>query len=147
MRTTNGRRAATAAALVAIALVGAACGGGKGPGGGGTTATPSARPSTPATVRIESPTNGETFPAGTIPVRIALKGARIVPRTSLHITPTTGHLHLYLDNQIVSMNYRATASLKSVRPGLHDLRVEFVAADHLPFDPRVVAEVSFQVKS
>jgi Family of unknown function (DUF6130) len=146
MRTTNRRRAALAAGVVGIALLAAACGGGSGPGDG-TSTQPSARPSSPAKVAIESPKNGQTFTSGTIPVRIKLTGARIVPRTSLHITPTTGHLHLYVDDQIVSMNYKAVATLKDIKPGLHDLRVEFVAADHLPFDPRVIADVSFEVKS
>jgi hypothetical protein len=26
------------------------------------------------------------------------------------------------------------------------LRVEFVASDHLPFDPRVIAQVAFEMK-
>jgi hypothetical protein len=34
-----------------------------------------------------------------------------------------------------------------VAPGQHTLRVEFVASDHLPFDPRVISEVVFEVKA
>jgi hypothetical protein len=30
-------------------------------------------------------------------------------------------------------------------PGPHQIRAEFVAVDHLPFDPRVVATVTFRV--
>ena len=44
------------------------------------------------------------------------------------------------------MNYQLTDTLHDVAPGLHVLRVEFVAQDHAPFDPRVVVTVSFTVK-
>ena len=30
---------------------------------------------------------------------------------------------------------------------MHILKVEFVANDHAPFDPRVIAEASFEVKA
>jgi hypothetical protein len=33
--------------------------------------------------------------------------------------------------------------LRSIPPGRHTLRAEFVAADHLPFDPPVIAQVTF----
>ena len=41
---------------------------------------------------------------------------------------------------------QTSAKLTAVQPGLHVLRVEFVASDHLPFDPRVIAQVAFEVK-
>jgi hypothetical protein len=129
------------AILVALAVVTAACGGGTGDG-----ASPTARPSSPATVTIDSPANGEQFPAGTvIPVKVDLEGGRIVNASTKDITPTTGHLHLSVDNAIVSMNYATTNSLKDVEPGVHVMKVEYVAADHLPFDPRVVDEITFEV--
>jgi hypothetical protein len=131
------------AATVVVALALVACGGGSGGDGG---SPPSARPSSPAKLTIESPTNGETFKAGaTIPVDVKLTGARIVRQTTTHITPTTGHLHLYVDNAIVSMNYKTTNTLKGVKPGMHVMKVEFVAADHNPFDPRVISGVTFEV--
>ena len=52
---------------------------------------------------------------------------------------------MYLDNRIVSMNYGTTATIANVPPGTHVLRVEFVASDHRPFDPRVVSASVFQV--
>jgi len=130
-------------AAVTLALLTAACG-----GGGNDGPTPTTRPSSPATVTIESPTNGESFPAGTdIPVKVELAGAKIVKQTTKNITPTTGHLHLLVDNAVVSMNYKATDTLKGVEPGMHVMKVEFVAADHLPFNPRVISAVTFEVKS
>jgi hypothetical protein len=128
--------------VLALALVSAGCG-----GGGDGPPTPTARPSSPAKVTIESPTNGESFPAGTeIPVKVQLTGAKIVKQTTKNITPTTGHLHLLVDNAVVSMNYATTETLKGVEPGMHVMKVEFVAADHLPFDPRVISAVTFEVK-
>jgi hypothetical protein len=97
-------------------------------------------------VTIEAPKNGASFPAGTpIPVRVQLTGAKIVRQSTKNITPTTGHLHLLVDDAVVSMNYSTVNTLKGVEPGMHVMKVEFVAADHLPFDPRVIAAVTFEV--
>jgi len=143
MNGTGRTRLAGGAVVLALALTAAACGGGDGGGDGG---TPTARPSSPATVAIVTPTNGDSFPAGTtIPVKVDLEGGRIVKQATKNITPTTGHLHLSVDDEIVSMNYGTTNSLKGVKPGMHVMKVEYVAADHLPFDPRVVAAVTFEV--
>jgi hypothetical protein len=138
-------QALLALGLAVVAAVTVACSGG---GDGGTTPSTqtSGRPSSPATLTILSPTNGQTFKAGQIiPVNVKLTGARIVKRTTTHITPTTGHLHLLVDNAIVSMNYQTTNQLEGVKPGVHVMKVEFVAADHQPFDPRVIQAVTFQV--
>jgi hypothetical protein len=81
-----------------------------------------------------------------VTVRVDLSGARIVPATTKHITPTTGHLHLYLDGKIISMNYQLHQTLPNVAPGPHVLKVEFVAADHLPFDPRIITGIAFTVR-
>ena len=130
-------------ALAALALVGGAC-------SKSGTATPAAspRPSSPAKIAFASPTNGQSFSGAPtdVPVRLSLSGGRIVAQTTTHITPTTGHVHLYLDNRIVSMNYQLDAVVTSVKPGQHILRAEFVAADHLPFDPRVIVAVTFTVQ-
>jgi hypothetical protein len=135
-----------AVSLLVASLVLAACGGGSAAGGGGPTATPTARPSSPAAIRIVSPVTGAVVHGPKVRVRVALTGARIVDVTTTHITPTTGHLHLYLDGKIISMNYQLTQTIPSVPPGQHVLKVEFVAADHLPFDPRIITGVVFEVK-
>jgi hypothetical protein len=98
-------------------------------------------------VRIVTPTNGEVIHSSTVPVKVKLSGATIVQTTSTNIVPTKGHLHLYLDDQIESMNFTTSATIPDVSPGLHALKVEFVASDHLPFDPRVIAQVAFEVQT
>jgi hypothetical protein len=107
---------------------------------------PSPRPSSPAKVQIVTPTVGDVIHGSVVDVRVRLENARIVAVTTTDITPDQGHLHLFLDDQLEGMNFSTSATLTAVQPGLHVLRVEFVASDHLPFDPRVIAQVAFEVK-
>jgi len=130
--------------LVAIALVASACS--KRSAAVGPTPTASARPSSPARLIILSPTNGQVINGSTVKIRVALTGAKIVPATTTHIVPTEGHIHVYVDNQIAGMNFQLTDEIGSVTPGMHVLRVEFVASDHLPWDPRIFSQVTFEVK-
>ena len=79
-------------------------------------------------------------------VVLSLQGARIVSSTTQNIRTDEGHLHLYVDNVLVSMNYGLEQDL-AVQPGTYVLKAEFVAADHAPFNPRVWSpEVFFTVK-
>lgn len=132
------------AVLILVVLAAAACS----KASDSQASVPSARPSSTAKIQILSPTNGEVFhgSTATIPVKLSLEGARIVPATTTHITPDTGHVHLFLDNQIVTMNFALEDQLTNVPPGTHILRAEFVASDHLPFDPRVFVAVTFKVE-
>ena len=137
-------RSVAATALLGVLLLLGACSKASGAGGTDTT-SPVARPSSPAKLSILSPKNGQKVEGGEVTVRLKLARAHIVRPTTKNITPTTGHIHVYLDNRIVSMNYGTSATIPKVPPGTHVLRVEFVASDHLPFDPRVVSAVVFQV--
>lgn len=132
------------ALLVVAALVSAGCSGGA--ASAGNTTTPSSRPSSPAKLSILSPTNGEVVRGSVVHVRLKLQGARIVPATTKDITPTRGHVHLFLDDRIISMNYQLEDTIANVKPGNHVVRAEFVASDHLPWDPRIFAQVTFEVK-
>ena len=121
--------AVLAIALAATALV-AAC--------SGPTASPTLgpRPSSPAVVEIVQPAQSATLHGTTVHVVLRLTGATIVPQTSTAIRPDEGHLHLYVNNQLVSMNYGLEQDI-TVQPGTIALKAEFVAADHAPFNPRV----------
>ncbi|MDE3113494.1 MAG: hypothetical protein KGK34_11205, partial [Chloroflexota bacterium] len=71
-----------------------------------------------ATIAIDSPREGQVFigdPAS-VPVRLSLAGGEVVPFTTTKLTPTTGHVHLYLDGQLVDMTTALTDDLKVV-PG------------------------------
>lgn len=149
------RRGRTVAVAAVLALVLAACGdasGGAGDGGGSGAASPSAtspspRPSSPAVVTIVSPENDGVVRGSSVDVRVELDGATIVPQTTTDVQPDEGHLHLFLDDQLISMTEGLEQTVPDVAPGLHRITVEFVAADHAPFDPRVVAVAAFEVRA
>jgi hypothetical protein len=134
-------------AVMATTVLVVACGT---PGAGATASASAAasgnRPASPATVTIQQPLNGAAVNGGTVHVVLALNGGTIVAATTTDIRPDQGHLHLYVDNILVSMNYGLEQDIP-VHPGTYVLKAEFVAADHAPFNPRVVSpEVLFTVK-
>lgn len=145
------RPAALAAALLAVASVASACGAGgatiaPATPAGSTAASLGPRPSSPASVSIVKPANGAQVTGSTVHVVLSLTGATIVAATTTEITPDTGHIHLLVDNVVVSMNYGLEQDIP-VHPGTYVLKAEFVAADHAPFSPRVFSpEVFFTVK-
>jgi hypothetical protein len=104
------------------------------------------RPSSTARIRILVPAERAVFHGDPAPVevRLALTGGSIVRTTSTRLAPDRGHVHLYLDGALVSMSYGLQARLEVV-PGIHRLTAEFVALDHAPFAPRVMASADFTV--
>jgi hypothetical protein len=104
------------------------------------------RPSSTARLRFESPRPAQVFhghPAR-VSVRLDLTGARIVPFTSTKLAADEGHVHLYLNGNLVRMTLGLTRVIRAP-PGRYRLTAEFVAADHGPFEPRVLTEVTFRV--
>ena len=153
-RTTVARRqrrrvraaALSAAAALALALGLAACSGGGGPAAPATTAAATApRPSSPAKLTIVTPRNGQTVRQDRPEVRVDLTGAKIVNQTTPRIEGDQGHLHLLVDGKLVTMNYGLSERLPQLPPGQHVVQVEFVAADHAPFDPRILTQAAFVV--
>jgi len=142
------RRRVWAAALLAVAVLGlAACSGGDGGGSAAsaTTAAPAApRPSSPARLTIVTPRNGQTVKEGA-ELRLGLAGAKIINQTTTRIQGDEGHIHLLVDGKLVNMNYGLRQHLPQLTPGQHVLQVEFVAADHAPFDPRILTQAAFTV--
>jgi hypothetical protein len=132
-------------ALIAVALLASGCG-----PGGTTSDSPSpssvSRPSSTAKLSILSPKNGSVVKGPTIHLELSLQGAHIVKQTSTNLSPDKGHVHVLLDGSLISMNYSLGDEVHDVGPGTHRFEVEFVATDHAPFDPRVTAVTSFQVK-
>jgi hypothetical protein len=124
--------------VLAAAVTVTACG-----GKGGTSG---ARPTTTARLEILQPTaNQVTGPDLTLQFRLI--GARVVQPSVGKLRGDEGHIHVSLDNKLVSMTYGTTQDLHGLTPGAHSLQAEFVATDHLPFRNRVVAAVLFTVKS
>jgi hypothetical protein len=136
------------ALIVAMAFVLAACGGSDDGGSGatGATAPSSDRPSSTAKLAIVEPKVGEVVHSSSVDLRVNLQGAKLVPATTTHIVPNEGHLHVILDDTLISMTQGLEQTIPDVPPGEHRIMVEFVASDHAPFDPRVVSVVAFEVK-
>jgi hypothetical protein len=104
------------------------------------------RPSTDARIRITYPRDGQSFHSDGFMLKLSLHGAQITRKTSSELRPDRGHVHVSVDNRIVSMSYGLQQRVRRLRPGVHLLRAEFVASDHEPFDPRVFDQVTFTVK-
>jgi hypothetical protein len=130
----------------AIALLLAACNGNQ-PSLAAPSPTLGPRPASPAKVEIVQPTASSTVTGASVHVVLKLTGATIVSQTTTDIRPDQGHLHLYVNNVLVSMNYGLEQDIP-VQPGTIDLKAEFVASDHAPFNPRVWStDVIFTVRS
>ncbi len=119
---------------------------------GGSPSTPTAptvaaeRPTSTGVLTIVSPENGDRVAGDTAQLEVDLRGRRD-RRADLDRPPARqGHLHVMLDGALVSMTSGTSQPLTDLTPGEHLLQVEFVANDHAPFDPRVLAAVSFEAK-
>jgi hypothetical protein len=154
----NLRTLTAALALAALVLAGCSSGGSSsGSGGSGgqggseqqsATTTPGAtadRPSSTGKLRIAAPRNGQIVKGTNLTLKLDLTGAKIVQATTTKIQPDQGHVHVMLDGKLISMNYKLSEKLPKLSLGTHLIQVEFVAADHLPFDPRVLTQAAFQV--
>jgi hypothetical protein len=138
--------------LVAVAALGlglSACSG-RTSGGSDAPATTAAaaaapRPSSPAKLTITTPKNGQTVGQDRPELRLKLDGGRIVSQTTTRVQGDEGHLHLHDDGKLVDMNYGLRQRLPALPPGQHVVQVEFVAADHAPFDPRILTQAAFEV--
>ncbi|HEX8929426.1 MAG TPA: hypothetical protein VGA45_10965 [Actinomycetota bacterium] len=147
------RSLSAALALAALVLAGCSSGGSSSSGGqsgsgqaSATTAGNTAdRPASTGKLAIESPRNGQVVKGSNLMLKVDLTGAKVVPATTTKITPNQGHLHVTLDGKLISMNYGLSEKLPKMNLGTHLVQVEFVASDHLPFDPRVITQAAFQV--
>jgi hypothetical protein len=136
------RRVALMVAMLAAAA--SACGSGnpKTPGGGSASPVASSRPRSTATLKILEPLPGTAITGGVAHVRLQLDGGQIVQQASTRLTADKGHVHLTVDGKLVSMTYGLEQDVPAL-PGRHLLQAEFVAMDHAPFNPRVIATTTF----
>jgi len=119
------------------------------PSPGSTAADAGARPSSSATLAFAAPADGQIVEGDEVEIVLELRGGRIVDGAGSDLSPDTGHVHLVLDGQLVSMTYGLVqvVDLRDVGAGSHTLQAEYVAADHAPFDPRVTAVVRFETEA
>ena len=133
--------------LAIVALLSGACGGDD-TGSPATSAPATAvqRPTSTATLTIVQPKQNQVIAGPTADLKVKLTGAEVVQQTTTDLQPDQGHLHVFLDGELVSMTSTERTILSDLAPGEHLVKVEFVANDHAPFDPRVIAAVSFEVE-
>lgn len=103
------------------------------------------RPASTAVLVVTAPVEGQQVSGAFLDVVTELTGATVVEASSTEVTPDTGHVHVSVDDQLMSMAYAPEQRfpIDQLERGPHVLRVEFVAADHAAFDPPVVATVTF----
>jgi hypothetical protein len=140
------------ALMTTVLLAATACGSVAADGGSGTAAptpypTPSGglghRPSSPVKITLLSPASGSTVQGTSVLVRVSVTGGEVTPTVTSDITPTKGHVHLYLNNQLIYMSYTLQQEI-TVKPGVeYSMYAEFVAQDHFPFSPRDVTPTIF----
>jgi hypothetical protein len=133
--------------LLAALVFAGACGGGDSGDGGDNSDAGGKRPESPATISILAPKTGDVVRGGSTKLRMSLEGGKVVEPSVTEVTPTTGHIHVLLDGEVVSMDYGLSQTLNDLKPGTHSLRIEFVAADHAPFNPPVFDEIAFTAKA
>jgi hypothetical protein len=143
---TGHRAGIVGSALIALVLMTSGCGS-EGSPPTSTSSPTFSRPSSAAKLSILSPKNGSVVTGPTVHLELSLEGAHIVKQTSTDLSPDEGHVHVLLDGSLIAMNYRLGDDIPDVAAGPHRIDVEFVATDHAPFDPRVTAATSFQVKA
>jgi hypothetical protein len=104
------------------------------------------RPSSPAKLSFVDPRSNAEESGDDMTVRMDLQNATLTPLTTTAITPDTGHIHLSLDGALISMSGDTlqVIDLRNVSSGTHTLTADFVAADHLPFDPPVTTSDTFR---
>jgi hypothetical protein len=130
-----------------------ACGGEDGGDGATPTTLPSPqaeRPSSSAKLTLVEPASGATLGPEDVRVRLELTGAKLTKEVSRNLRPDQGHIHLRLDGETITLLGDLDENLadilgEPVPSGPHLLEAEFVAADHGPFDPRIIVSVPFTV--
>jgi len=128
---------------ISAALLLASCGGQEQPERPAPTAP--ARPASTAEIRVIEPEPGAEVEGPDVRVEIELTGAELIEEVKQDLAPDEGHMHLKLDGETITLLGTLEEVIPDVEPGPHLLEVEFVAADHGPFHPRVVQTIAFRV--
>lgn len=104
------------------------------------------RPVSTARVQILAPVPDQSIVGTTTDLVIRVVGGRIVPPSQVSgaLRPDEGHLHVFVDGQLISMTSGLRQQLSNLPGGPHLVRVEFVARDHGSFRTPVVAAVAFR---
>ena len=150
------RNARRALALLVCGIAMSACGS-TGSGSSATTSfsltvlpSPTAGPThaepSPVKLTLASPLNDEIISGTTVHVTVTVTGGTITSQYSQHVSATVGHIHLYMNSQLVSMAYATSTDLPIEAGAEYSLYAEWVAEDHGSFTPRdVTPKIYFTV--
>jgi len=94
----------------------------------------SLKPAQGASVKILSPTKGQTFSGDQVSIEFKLVKGK-----------TGHHVHAYVDNELMGMFEGDKGTLNGIKPGTHVLTLRVVADDHKT-ELDASDEVSFTVK-
>jgi hypothetical protein len=94
----------------------------------------SLKPAEGASVKILSPTKGQTFKGDRVPIQFKLVKGK-----------AGQHVHAYVDNELMGMFEGEKGTLNGIKPGAHVLMLRVVTADHKT-ELDASDEVSFAVK-
>lgn len=93
-----------------------------------------------ATISIVEPAEGARVPANEpVPVEIDLQGGTLTAESRSE-DDTEGHLHVYVDGELVSMPATDAPEVE-LEPGSHEITVEFTQADHRSYEPRILDSI------
>jgi hypothetical protein len=93
------------------------------------------------TVAITDPNNGDTVGARRpVELEVDVRGGELTTDVQSS-DPTKGHLHVFVDDELISMPTTATPEIE-LEPGPHEITVEFTGADHRSFSPKILDRVS-----
>ena len=109
-----------------------------------TPSSPAATPSSaaPPTMELVQPLQGDTVPAGELPVKVETTGHKFTMASNTNV-PGEGHVHYTLDDRPFVMSITPDTILENVEPGEHTLIAELVQNNTQPFDPPVRQEITF----
>lgn len=96
----------------------------------------------PPTMELVQPLQGESVPAGELPVNVETTGLKFTMASNTNV-PGEGHVHYTLNDRPFIMSTTPDAILEDVEPGEHTLIAELVQNDTQPFDPPVRLEIVF----
>jgi hypothetical protein len=106
----------------------------------------SVRPSSPAAVEVISPAEGERLTSNAVALRVEVTGGDVAPASQDRIEDGRGHLQVRVDGILVTRAANP-AQVLQVPDGRHEIVVEYVAGDFLPFCPKVSATRTVEVAS
>jgi hypothetical protein len=96
-------------------------------------------------MKIIAPKDGEVIHRSSVEVKLDLKGGHLAVPATTGVQPDEAHLHITIDVLPIRMTASLNQQVPNVRPGRHLLTVEFEAGNHLPFEPRLLANVGFKL--